>query len=159
MNKITTQAKSEISHIKANKAKYIGSAVGITAGITYGIGSKRNKWAIAGLAMVGAVAGAIVGGMFETKVIVAPIVVNNGTNNGAGEGVIEAKEGASSFDGRRVVASDPRKGSMMEASYGIGGITGLSSKGGKKHQCVNNRGGTTGCITQACREGDKTLPC
>ena len=70
---IKSEIKQELTFIKSHKAKYIGSALGLTAGIVYGLGSKRGNWTVVGLAMLGAVGGAIAGGMFEKENVIATI--------------------------------------------------------------------------------------
>lgn len=78
MNKLGTQAKSQFSYMKAHKGKMIGTGLGITTGIVYGMSGKKDNLMIAGLAIVGAVAGAILGGMFDK-----PNAVVVGTNGDA----------------------------------------------------------------------------
>ena len=78
MKKLGTQAKSQFSYMKAHKGKMVGTGLGIATGVVYGMSGKQSNMVIAGLAVVGAAAGAILGGMFDK-----PNAVVVGTNGDA----------------------------------------------------------------------------
>jgi hypothetical protein len=62
----------------SHKGKAIGSTLGIIAGVSYGLAAKHSNWAVAGLAIGGAVGGAILGGMFDKQPTVVIPVDDNG---------------------------------------------------------------------------------
>jgi hypothetical protein len=80
MNKLGTTAKGQFAHMKSHKGKMIGVGVGILGGITYGMAGKKENWMVMGLAVVGAVAGGVLGGMFDKgNVVVVGTDANGNT--------------------------------------------------------------------------------
>jgi len=64
---IKSQAQSQLMYMQTNKGKVIGSGVGITAGILYGLSSAKGKWGVVGFAIAGAVVGGIIGAMIDSS--------------------------------------------------------------------------------------------
>jgi hypothetical protein len=72
---LKSQAQAQYQYAMSHKGKAIGSALGIIAGVSYGLAGKQSNWVTAGLAIGGAVGGAILGGMFD-KTPNAVVVAN-----------------------------------------------------------------------------------
>lgn len=64
---IKSQIKTQYDYSLSHKGKTIGSALGIIAGLSYGLSGKKDNWVLVGLAVGGMVGGAIVGGLFDKK--------------------------------------------------------------------------------------------
>jgi hypothetical protein len=64
---IATQAKSQLTYMSANKGKVIGSGVGLTAGILYGLSNSSGKWGVVGFALLGVVVGGLIGQMVDAN--------------------------------------------------------------------------------------------
>ena len=79
---LKSQAQAQYQYAMSHKGKAIGSALGIIAGVSYGLAGKQSNWITAGLAIGGAVGGAILGGMFD-KTPNAVVVANGNGGNGA----------------------------------------------------------------------------
>jgi hypothetical protein len=99
---LKSQVQSQYDYARTHKGKAIGSALGIIAGVSYGLAGKKDNWMIVGLTMAGAVGGAILGGMFDKQpTLVLP--VDNGdktaVNDTAGQdGVSSATGDGLSYD-------------------------------------------------------------
>jgi hypothetical protein len=65
MNKLKSQATQQWNYMQMHRGKAIGSGVGLTAGVLYGLSNAKGKWGVVGFAIAGAVAGGIVGGMLD----------------------------------------------------------------------------------------------
>mgnify|MGYP007016025153 CR=1 FL=1 len=74
---IKSQIKTQYDYSLSHKGKTIGSALGIIAGLSYGLSGKKDNWVLVGLAVGGMVGGAIVGGLFDKK---PEIVIADDTN-------------------------------------------------------------------------------
>lgn len=59
------QAQSQIAYSKTHVGKTLGIGAGIATGVLYGMSGKKDNWVIAGFALGGAVAGAVLGGLFD----------------------------------------------------------------------------------------------
>lgn len=70
MQKLSTTAKSQVSYMKAHRGKMIGSGLGVMGGIIYAMSGKKDNMMVAGIAILGAVAGGILGGMFDSKDVI-----------------------------------------------------------------------------------------
>lgn len=64
---IKAQATTQWNYFQAHKGKAIGSGVGLTAGILYGLSSAKGKWGVVGLAIGGGLLGAFVGQMVDSN--------------------------------------------------------------------------------------------
>lgn len=113
---LKTQVQSQVDYAQTHKGKAIGSVVGLIAGVSYGLAGKKDNWMVSGLAIVGLVAGAIVGGMFEKQ----PAIVV-ATDNG---------------DGKSPVVDDT---SMMDVNDTAGedGVMGVDGRGRRKNYNVS----------------------
>ena len=110
------EVKGEISHIKSHKAKYIGSATGLTAGLLYGIGAGKGKLTLVGLALAGAFGGAIIGSMLEKKVVAPSVSTDAGSEKKEEEvlmttrpmQVLPEQDEMGNFIGMETRVNDPR---------------------------------------------------
>ncbi len=74
---LKTQVQSQIDYAQTHKGKAIGSVLGLVAGVSYGLAGKKDNWMVSGLAILGAAAGIVVGGMFDKPAaIVVPVPVD-----------------------------------------------------------------------------------
>ncbi len=64
---LKSQAQSQLMYMQTNKGKVIGSGAGLTAGILYGLSNSKGKWGVVGFAIIGAVAGGIIGQMIDSS--------------------------------------------------------------------------------------------
>jgi hypothetical protein len=146
---LKSQVQSQYNYALSHKGKAIGSALGIVAGVSYGLAGKKDNWIVAGLAIGGAIGGAILGGMFDKAPTVVVPVDSNGTakapvvNDTAG---METANDTAGDDG------------MMSNAIGCGGklcnCTFTDSNGmyyTKTVDCIPREGGRCGCPNYGTR--------
>lgn len=64
---LKSQAKTQLQYVQMHKGKAIGSGVGLTAGVLYGLSSAKGKWGVVGFAIGGLIVGGIVGGLIDSN--------------------------------------------------------------------------------------------
>lgn len=151
MKNLGTQAKSQFSHMKAHKGKMIGTGLGIATGVIYGVSGKKGNYVVAGFAVAGAIAGAILGGMFDT-----PNAVIIGTDEDGNTDVTTAnvgdEDGMSNAIGRFNRRS--RRSGSINRSRRINHKGGVSNSGCPKGKDMCNRGKYRGqCTTKRQCDG------
>lgn len=153
---LKSQVQSQYSYALSHKGKMIGSALGIVAGVTYGLAGKQSNWAVAGIAIGGMIGGAILGGMFDK----APtVVVPVDTNGNAKTPVVSDTAGedgvASEFRGSRrplrytnakpIVMSGGVRGGRGGSKVSKGVCSCFDPKTGNRGTCMSDSNGGCGC--------------
>jgi hypothetical protein len=67
--------------MQVHRGKVIGSGVGMTAGVLYGLANAKGKWGVVGFALAGTVLGGLVGGMIDSKNSGAMVQASEGDSN------------------------------------------------------------------------------
>lgn len=143
MSKLGTQAKTQFAELKSHKGKAIGSGLGITAGIIYGVSGKKENWVIVGFALAGALGGAIIGGMFDKPTI----IVANGNGNGNGNGNTPVVNDTSIMDASNTTVGEDGVSNMMGRRRG-----GKNRASGGGCYCCDSYGncGQMPCVNGGC---------
>ena len=112
---LKSQVKSQVEYTQTNKGKAIGAALGIIAGVSYGLAGKKDNWTVIGLTIGGMVGGAILGGLFDNEKNTA-----EATSNAVGS-IARRMESGKAFSNARGVSTVGKK--MCNCRNALGGYT------------------------------------
>jgi uncharacterized protein YcfJ len=132
---LKSQVKSQVEYTQTNKGKAIGSALGIIAGVSYGLAGKKDNWTVIGLTLGGMVGGAILGGLFDNEKNTA-----EATSNAVGSIARRMESGKAFSNAGGAVASPATRNCFCSPASTAPDFTNVNNL----QHCQNLCGGTAG---------------